>query len=105
MNELRITDDSIQFVVCGRFEDSGNHSLKPDRETDKIIRTLIDSLKQKELYPYAEVNFCNCGNAHEHGPSITVLPEKVRYLDIEDDTIREIVERHLEEKVEKGAVE
>lgn len=92
----------IDLVVCGRFNRIDESQLKPDSGTEWIISELVDRLRRRELHPYVSVNFCNCGNAEEHGLSITVLPEKVRYLDLDEETIDRVIDRHVESVVRSG---
>jgi (2Fe-2S) ferredoxin len=101
--DTKLQSGDVKIVVCGRFERIGEEKCRPDEETDEIIQNLVDYLRRRELHPYVSVRFCNCGNAEEHGPSITVLPEKVRYLDLEEETLENIVDRHVEDSVGEDA--
>lgn len=92
----KLQSETVKLVVCGQFERINEEKCRPDEETDQIIRDLVDYLERSELHPYVSVRFCNCGNAEKHGPSITVLPEKVRYLDLDEETLQSIVDRHVE---------
>jgi len=90
------TRNQVEFIVCGRFEESAPDKLRADRETNQLIEALEDALHRKELQGKVGIGFCNCGNAYEHGPSITILPEKVRYLDVDRDDIETYIDRHVE---------
>lgn len=98
----QINSQEISLVVCGRYEQVDDEKITPDEETGEIISNLVDTLQRKELHPYVDVNFCNCGNAYENGPSIAVLPEQVRYLDIDDATINKVIDRHVRSVVRSG---
>lgn len=100
--DTQLDSGELSVVVCGRFDKVDEESLRPDPETDDIISMLIDNIRRKELNPYVSVNFCNCGNAYENGPSLTVLPEQVRYLDVDQETIDRVVNRHVKSVVRGG---
>lgn len=102
MQNVSLEIDSVDLVICGRYEETEDGHFKPDTETGRIIQDLESRLRQRELYPYASINFCNCGSAYDHGPSITVLPEKVRYLDVDDATIDTVLDRHVETQAPQG---
>lgn len=95
----KLQSGEIDLVVCGRFNEISERRVEPDAGTEWIISELVDRLQRRELHPYVSVNFCNCGNADEHGLSITVLPEKVRYLDLDEETIDQVIDRHVESVV------
>lgn len=95
MEKFTLNADPVDLVVCGRYSKNEQGNFKPDDETEGIIEDLQDRLQKRELYPYASINFCNCGSAYDHGPSITVLPEKVRYLDVDDETLDRLIDRHV----------
>lgn len=86
---------AVDLVVCGRFSQNGEGELTPDSETESLLAELTNELRRNELSPYVSVKCCNCGNAREQGVSVTVLPEKVRYLEIHPDTIEKIIDRHV----------
>jgi (2Fe-2S) ferredoxin len=95
MTTLSLSADPVDLVICGRYDETDSGDFVPDDETEQIIQTLSDRLEKRELYPYARLNFCNCGSAYDYGPSITVLPEKVRYLDVDESTIDAMIDRHV----------
>ncbi|MFB6346713.1 MAG: hypothetical protein ABEK50_13225 [bacterium] len=102
MQDVSLSIDPVELVICGRYEKRSDGHYTPDQETESIIERMETRLRQRELYPYASINFCNCGNAFEYGPSITILPEKVRYLDVDDNTIETVLDRHVEEQAPQG---
>lgn len=102
MQDVSLNIESVDLVICGRYEETDDGHFKPDETTEAIIQDLEERLRQRELYPYASINFCNCGSAYEYGPSITVLPEKVRYLDVDKSTINRVLDRHVETQAPQG---
>lgn len=98
MQNRTLKADPVDLVVCGRYDKIEDGNFRPDAETESIITDLEGHLQKRELYPYASINFCNCGSAYEHGPSITVLPEQVRYLDVDRATIDTLLTRHVAER-------
>lgn len=100
--DTQLQSKELSLVVCGRFDEVDEEAVTPGPETKQLIDRIIDTVQRKELHPYVSVNFCNCGNAYEYGPSVTVLPEQVRYLDVDDEKIETIVDRHVEDVVREG---
>jgi (2Fe-2S) ferredoxin len=98
----QLQSKELSLVVCGRFDEVDEDAVVPDTETKELIDLIVDRVQRKELHPYVSINFCNCGNAYDHGPSVTVLPEKVRYLDVDDATIENILDRHVESVIREG---
>ena len=95
MSQTRQTRKSIEFVVCGRFSERGDGSLRPGPDTFDLIKALEDRIRQRELNTRAQVSFCNCGQAEESGPSVSILPERVRYFDVVPDDVDNLLDRHV----------
>lgn len=94
--EAEKSSKTIEFVVCGRFDGDGPDSMEPGPKTNDLIMALMDGIRRKELNPYGKVSVCNCGQAYQTGPSISILPEQVRYTDVDPQDVDLLIERHLE---------
>lgn len=92
----------VEFVVCGRFGQHSDGALHPGPDTFELIKALKDRIRRRELNARARVSFCNCGQAEQTGPSVSILPERVRYFDVDPDDVSRLIERHVEHDRQDG---
>lgn len=96
MGQMKQKKKVVEFVVCGRFDRCDDGALEPRPHTYELIDTLKDAIRRRELNAHAKVSFCNCGQAEKSGPSIAILPERVRYFDVDPSEIPRMLKRHVE---------
>jgi (2Fe-2S) ferredoxin len=95
MSQTKQKRKMVEFVVCGRFEERDDGSLRPGPVTFELIKALEDRIRRRELNTRAQVSVCNCGQAEQDGSSISILPERVRYFDVDPGDVDQLLSRHV----------
>lgn len=66
----------------------------PRRDSQKVLEELESEIARQDATGSLEVKGCKCLDLCKKGPSLVVMPEKVRYGRVETSDCAEIVRAH-----------
>jgi (2Fe-2S) ferredoxin len=87
--DVRVRDYDAHVLFCG-----GSDCKK--RGSKQVRKALKEELRGRGMIPDVRVDTVDCLGLCKHGPNVVVYPGGTWYIGLGEESVPEVVERHLE---------